>query len=326
MDPVLLTGGTGIIGSSLARALVARGRRVRALVRSPERGRACLPGDCELVVGDVTDPDSVQRAVAGCRVVYHAAGLPEQWLADPGLFRRVNVDGTRHVAEAALAQRAERFVYTSTIDVFSSTPGREFDETSLAAEPKATHYQRSKQEADRLVAAACARGLPAVFLHPSAVFGPAPAASPGLNDFIAQLVRREVPMLLPGGMPVVYSDDVASGHLLAEEHAVPGGRYILSESYWELGAIARAVCDAVGSERVPRTVPGWVASAVAVVGEAVARVTGRPPLIPRGQLHFLRSGSRPTARHARDQLGWRPRTFPEALKPTLEYLAASGRL
>ena len=78
MGRVLLTGGTGIVGSSIAEALVARGRAVRALVRSEERGRACLPAACELVRGDVTDAGSVRRDVAGCDVVYHAAGLPEQ--------------------------------------------------------------------------------------------------------------------------------------------------------------------------------------------------------------------------------------------------------
>jgi len=324
-DPVLLTGGTGIVGNSLAQALLAAGRRVRALVRSPDRGRACLPVDCELVVGDVTEPGSVRAALAGCRVVYHAAGLPEQWLRDPGLFHRINVDGTRNVVDAALAQGIQAFVYTSTIDVFASAPGREFDESTLASQPKETHYQRSKQEADRVVAAACARGLPAVFLHPSAVFGPAPAGSPGLNDFIARLVRREVPMLLPGGMPLVFCEDVAAGHLLAETRA-PGSRYILSESYWELGAIARAVCDVVGIPRVPRTLPAWVAVAVSGAGEAVSRLRGTPPLIPRGQLHFLRSVGRPLAQRARAELGWAPRTFPEALRPTIEWLAAQGRL
>src|SRR2546423_101342 len=99
---ILLTGATGTVGNAIARALVRRGRGVRALVRTPERARGCLPPEVELARGDVTDSASVRAALAGCDVVYHASGLPEQWLADPDLFRRVNVDGTRNLVEAAL--------------------------------------------------------------------------------------------------------------------------------------------------------------------------------------------------------------------------------
>jgi dihydroflavonol-4-reductase len=315
---VLLTGGTGIVGNAIASALAAKGRTVRALVRSLERGRALLPAACELVQGDVTDADSVRRAIDGCDVVYHAAGLPEQWLADPATFARVNVGGTRTVAEAALAAGVTKLVYTSTIDVFACVGGVPFDEGTIDLRPKPTAYQRSKQDADRLLADFVARGLPAVFLHPSAVYGPVPAASPGLNAFLADLVHRRIPMLLPGGMPVVYAADVAAGHLLAEA-TVPGSRFILSESHWTLVDIARAVAAEV-HVKVPPVLPSLVAHGLAAAGEVVARATGRPPLIPRGQLHFLESGTRPDAQRARQVLGWTPTTFRDALPATLAFV------
>jgi dihydroflavonol-4-reductase len=316
----LLTGGTGIVGNAIAAELVRRGRRVRALVRSLERGKALLPPACELVQGDVTDPASLARAVDGCEVVYHAAGLPEQWLADPDTFARVNVGGTRIVADAARAAGVVRFVYTSTIDVFACIPGVPFDEGTIAVAPKPTHYERSKQEADRYVTDLVRAGFPAVFLHPSAVYGPVPAASPGLNQFVADLARGKIPMLLPGGMPVVYAADVATGHVLAET-AEPGSRFILSESYLTLAGIAAAVAERTGA-KVPRVMPGVVARAVAAAGEAIARVTRKPPLIPHGQLLFLESHTRPDAARARRVLGWRPRPFREALPPTLEFVLA----
>src|SRR6185436_17288536 len=155
-DPVsgttFLTGGTGIVGNAIAAELVRRGRKVRALVRSLERGRALLPVECELVQGDVTDAASVQSALDGCDVVYHSAGLPEQWLPDPGTFARVNVGGTRIVADAARAAGVARFMYTSTIDVFACIPGVPFDEGTIDPAPKLTAYERSKQDADRYVA------------------------------------------------------------------------------------------------------------------------------------------------------------------------------
>jgi dihydroflavonol-4-reductase len=318
----LLTGGTGIVGNAIAAELVRRGRSVRALVRSPERGRALLPDGVDVVQGDVTDGESVARAIAGCDVVYHAAGLPEQWLPDPDTFARVNAGGTRVVADAARAAGVRRFVYTSTIDVFACIPGVPFDEGTIAAEPKPTAYERSKQQADRYVAELVRDGFPAVFLHPSAVYGPVPAASPGLNRLVADLARGKIPVLLPGGMPVVPAADVAVGHVLAETQARPGDRFILSESYWTLVAIARAVAELTRA-KVPRVMPGAVAHAIAAAGEAVARVTGKPPLVPHGQLVFLESHTRPDAARARRELGWTPTPFRDALPATLEYVLRS---
>jgi dihydroflavonol-4-reductase len=145
-----------------------------------------------------------------------------------------------------------------------------------------------------------------------------PASSPGLNAFLADLVRGKIPMLLPGGLPLVYAADVATGHLLAESHA-PGSRYILSESYWRLADIATAVAEQA-HVKAPRVLPSAVAHAVAAAGETVARLTGRPPLIPRGQLHFLESRTRPDARRARTELGWRPVPFRDALPATLAFV------
>ena len=323
MSTVLLTGATGTVGNAIARALVRRGRAVRALVRDPERARACVPGGVELVRGDVTDAASVRAAIDGCDIVYHASGLPEQWLADATLFQRVNVDGTRHLVDAALAAGVKSFVYTSTIDVFTMRRGVEFDERSIDQAPKETAYERSKQDADRIVTAALGRGLPARFLHPSGVYGPAPVTT-GVNDFIAKLVRGEIPILLPGGFPLVYADDVAEAHVLAEERAPVGARFIASESYWTLEDIAGAVVAATERGKVPRVMPTWIASAISSVGEIAARITRKPPLIPSGQLHFLTFDVRPSAAKARAELGWKPTPFTDGLHATLADLRTRG--
>lgn len=326
MTKVLLTGGTGLVGSSLACELVRQGRSVRALVRSLERGKAALPPECELLQGDVTDIDSLRRAIQDCSVVYHVAALPEQWLADPSTFSRVNVGGTQNMIEVSLEQGLDKFVYTSTIDVFELSAGGKVDESRIDPNPRGTHYERSKQEADRAVAAAIERGLPAVFLHPSGVYGPAPARSPMINDSIVKLLKGKMPLLPPGGMPVVLCDDVAVGHLLAEEKGPVGSRYILSESFVSLSEFARAVCEEAGYGRVPPVMPVALAKAVAAAGEAVSSITQRPPLLPKGQLHFLLLGVRPTARRARGELGWSPTPLREGLRRTLAYLSNTGAI
>ena len=325
MGRALLTGATGLLGNAIARALVAEGRSVRALVRSPERAKGVVPPECEVVRGDVTSPPSLGEAIAGCDVVYHAAGLPEQWLPDERTFDRVNVDGTRHVVHAALAAKVSRFVYTSTIDTFRfPEPGRVFDESEIDHKPKATAYERSKQVADRLVVDAVGRGLPAVFLHPSGIYGPGPLTSPGTNHLIADLVRREVPLLLPGGIPVVHCEDAARGHLLAADRAAVGARYILSESYQSLRDVAEQVRAITGC-RVPSVMPFALATFVAAVGEMISSFTGRPPLLPKGQLTFLKYEARPTSSRAESELGWRARPFHQGLLETIDFLRAVGR-
>jgi dihydroflavonol-4-reductase len=276
---VLITGATGQVGNAIARRLAGDGVEVRALVRSPERARV-LPAGVQPVFGDVTDPPSLQAALDGAATVYHSAGIPEQWRRDAGEFARVNVDGTRNVVEAALAAGVQRFVYTSTDDVLVPGPGVTYDESVINPNPGETPYQRSKQEADRIVTAALDRGLPAVFLHPAGLYGPAPFLVKGLNDLLIQLAKRKTPALLPGGMAVAYSEDVADGHVRAAAQAPVGARYLLAESFQSLTDIARAVAASEPRAKVPRVMPLPVARIVSTVGERVSQLTGRPPMIP----------------------------------------------
>jgi dihydroflavonol-4-reductase len=319
----LVTGATGTVGGAVVQELLDAGREVRALVRDVARAKPMLPAAVELVAGDVTDAASVKAAVAGCEAVFHTAGLPEQWLRDPGRFTEVNVMGSTHVGEAALAAGVKAFVYTSTIDVFEWQHGVAFDETTLATAPKGSHYERSKQEADRVMVALQGRGLPVRFAHPAAVFGDAPALNPGLNDLLVRILRGKVPMILPGGIPVVLAQDVARGHLLLEQAPV-GARAIFSERFVSLVELAQELVRAAGRGKVPRVLPRWIAKVVSVTGEGLAKITRRPPLIPAGQLQFLLEDVHPSAERARRELAWTPVPFPEAMDRAVKAFRARG--
>ncbi len=326
MSATLLTGATGTVGNAIAAALVAAGTEVRALVRDVERARPLLPAGVEPVRGDVTDAGSVAAAIAGCERVFHAAGLPEQWRLDPEDFSRVNAGGTANVLAACRQHGVGRLVYTSTIDVFAWEPGVPFDESRLDPEPRPTAYERSKQAADRLVVAAVEDGLDAVFLHPSAVYGPAPVVTVALNDLLLRLAKRQIPALLPGGMPVVHAADVAAGHLAAAERAGAGERFVLSGEYLTLREIALAVREHAPAARVPAVMPLAFARALAGGGEAVARLTRRPPLIARGELTFLASHPVPVAARAGERLGWSSRPAGEGFAETLASFRERGLL
>src|SRR3954468_16639513 len=315
MSSTLVTGATGKVGNAVARALHRRGDRVRVMARDPDAARAVLPDDVEVVRGDVTDAESVRAAVEGCELVFNAMGIPEQWLPDAAEFERVNARGTETVVRAAREAGVRRVVQTSTIDVFHAEPGERFDETVVATEPKGTAYERSKQHAEELALAA--RGdMELVFVNPAAVYGP--GAGAGLEaQVIEPVVRKKLPALTPGGMGVVFSEGVASGHLLAADRGRDGDRYILCDRHVTLRELAETAKRVAGEGRVPPVLPVPAAKALAAAGETMARLFGIPPLIARGQLHFLLWNAQPDSSKAQDELGWEPTPLDEGVAASL---------
>lgn len=219
------------------------------------------------------------------------------------------------MVEAALNAGTAAFVYTSTIDVFSHKPGVRYDESVLASEPLPSAYERSKQLADQVVANAARRGLPARFIHPATVFGPSPTRTPGLNDVIAKLATNRLPVLPPGGVPVVFAPDVARGQIAAATAEV-GSRYILCDRYVSFLELAEAVARLTGSRRTPQ-LSRPLARVVSALTEAASRVTHRAPLLPAGQLHFMTSHHLPEATRATTDLGWAPTPLEQALAATV---------
>jgi dihydroflavonol-4-reductase len=315
----LVTGATGKVGHAVARALLERGDDVTVLVRNPGAASSVLPPGVQPVRGDVTDPASVERAVAGCELVFNAMGLPEQWFTDPGIFDRVNAHGTATVVRAAAAAGARRVVHTSTIDVFHAEPGTAFDEAQVADYPKGTAYERSKQHAEELALAAAAEtGVELVLVNPAAVYGPGPPSSVsvelGLLRPVVEGKRSAVPLLPPGGLPMVYSTGLATGQLLAAARGVPGERYILCDGQMSFRELAETAVRLAGRGRVPGVMPVPLAKALASGGEAVARVIRKPPLLPKGQLLFFLWDARPSSAKAQRELGWVPTPLEEGLR------------
>src|ERR1700690_4162882 len=143
--PTLVTGATGFLGWHVANKLLARGERVRALVRDTTRVREL---DGEVVTGDLRDAESLERAVAGCAVVYHVAADYRLWAKDFSELYRSNVEGTRNLLTAARDAGVERVVYTSTVGCIGVPEDRPGDETTaVSLEDMAGAYKRSKFQA-----------------------------------------------------------------------------------------------------------------------------------------------------------------------------------
>jgi len=322
----LVTGATGKIGNGVARQIAERGDDVVALVRDPAKARDLLPSGVELARGDVTNPASLRVAAEGIDGAFNCMGLFEQWFADPGIFDRVNGEGARNVIAAAREAGAKRAVHTSTFDVFHAPQGGTVSEAEIADYAKDTAYERSKQLAERLVLEEAERGIEVVIANPSSVYGPGPWQGTGIDRAIRDAVRRRLPATPPGGMTLVFAEDVARGHLAAFDRGTPGERYILADGYAPMREmLALAVAEA-GRGWVPPTLPLGVARGMASAGEAVSRLIKSPPLLGKGQLTFLTWQARASNDKARTDLGIEFTPLPEGIARTVRWMADSGRL
>jgi dihydroflavonol-4-reductase len=319
-SPVLVTGATGLVGFAIAALLAARGDHVRALVRDEPRARRMLGPDMELCTGDITAPASLEPALQGVSLVFHAAGMPEQWQRDEGIFDRVNRGGTANVLAAALRAGVKRVVYTSTMDVFAAPRGGTLVETNLDAALKPTAYERSKQAAEREAEALREQGLEVVYVNPCAVYGPSPVIT-ALNVFFVRLLAGKVPMLPPGGMPIAFVEGVAAAHVAAADWGRAGERYLVADEHLSMVELATAILDAEGrGRRAPPVAPAWILQATASASAPLARTFGFKPLIAPGELSFIRWDVRVDASKAKKELGFRPTPPAEGIARTVAAL------
>jgi dihydroflavonol-4-reductase len=216
VKPTLITGATGFVGWHVARKLLDRGHRLRALVRDPGRLRE-LEG-VEAVRGDLRDRDSLARAVEGCGVVFHLAADYRLWTREPEELFRSNLDGTRSLLETACDAGVERFIYTSTVGCIGvPADGLGDEDVPIGLEQMAGPYKRSKFLAERVAREFASRGFPVVIVNPTAPVGGHDFKPTPTGKIVVDFVRGAMPAFLDTGLNVVDVRDVAEGHLAASE-------------------------------------------------------------------------------------------------------------
>ena len=321
-----MTGATGFVGSAVARALAARGHRLRLLARAgSDRGN--LAGlAAEVVIGDLTDPASLVRAAAGCRFVLHVAADYRIWVPDPAAMLRANVDGT--VALLRAAAGAERIVYCSSVAALGLTEdGSPADETTKVDPARIVGtYKRSKYLAEQAVRALAAQGLPVVIVNPAAPVGPRDRRPTPTGRMVLDAAAGRTPAYVDTGLNLVHVDDVALGHVLALERGVPGEAYILGGENLSLREILALV--AAAADRAPPRIrlpiaPLWP---MAWVAEAWARVSGREPRLTRDSLRMARKRMFFSSAKAIAALGYAPRPAAAAVADAVAWFRAAGML
>jgi dihydroflavonol-4-reductase len=324
---VLVTGGTGFVGSRLVRKLVDRGETVRCLVRktSPLGNLEGLP--VERVTGNLQDTASMVEAVRGCRVVYHVAADYRLWSRDPQELYRNNVDGTRILLAAAEQAGCERVVYCSSVGALGIPKGggSGTETTPVTLEHMIGHYKRSKFLAEQEALAAAQRGVPVVIVNPSTPVGPNDIKPTETGRIITRFLNDQMPVYLDTGLNLVDVDDVAEGHILAGEKGRIGEKYILGNRNMTLREILETLSALTGKPAPRGKIPYGFALGIAHINQFFSgTLLGREPGVPvegvrmAGKLMFFDAGK------AVRELGLPQTPVEEALERAVRWFCDHG--
>ena len=322
----LVTGGTGFVGAHLVRALLARGDDVRCLARPGSR-RDNLEGlAVEVVEGDLCDPASLDRAVAGCESLFHCAADYRLYARDPGELYRVNVEGTRRLLGAAGEAGVGTVVYTSSVGALGlEAEGRPANETTpVSLERMIGHYKRSKFLGERVAEEMARQGLRVVIVNPSTPVGELDIKPTPTGRMIVDFLRRRMPAYVDTGLNLIDVRDVAEGHLAAAERGRSGERYILGNRNLSLREILGILGDLTGLPAPGLRLPHWVPALVAAASTALARARGGEPRVSIESVRMARYKMYFDAAKAVRELGLPQTPVENALERAVTWFRAKG--
>jgi len=325
----LVTGATGFVGWHVAKALLERGHRVRALTR----GKPVPELDVETVTGDLRDPDSLARAVEGCGVLFHVAADYRLWARHPRELYESNVTGTRNLFAAAQSALVDKAVYTSTVGTIRMPAGALGDpprsgvgdeDTPTRIEDMQGAYKRSKYEAELAALNFASSGFPVTIVNPTAPVGDHDFKPTPTGKIALDYLRGRLPAFVDTGLNLVDVRDVAEGHILALERGVRGERYILGGENLTLEAILGELAKITGRP-APRTkIPHWVAYAIGAASTGLSALTGREPFVALDAVRMSAKKMWVTHAKAAAKLGYRPGDPRAALQRAVEWFRENG--
>jgi dihydroflavonol-4-reductase len=313
----LVIGASGFVGSHVTRQLVERGDDVRVMIRKTSSIDGISDLDVEYCYGDIFDDDALRAAMDGCDVVFYCVVDTRAWLRDPAPLFRTNVEGLRHVLDAAVAASLKKFVFTSTIGTIAlSVDGPATEDMPFNWYEEGGGYIQSRVDAENLVLEyARDSGLPAVALCVSNTYGPRDWAPTPHGGLVAAAAAGKLPFRFNGmAYEVVGIEDAAKALVLAADHGRNGERYIVSERFITWNDLYDIATDAVGARRPRIPIPFALSSRSGRVGDLATKILRRDMPINSVAIRLAHIMSPMDHGKAVRELGWQPEPAPDSIR------------
>ncbi len=304
---------------------MANGADVRVMLRPTSSTKGIDDLEVERHYGDVFDDQALQTAIAGCDVVNYCVVDARMWLRDPAPLFRTNVDGLRHVLDAAAAAKLTKFVFTSSTGTLAISDGTPVTEADPHNWNQGGAYIESRVAAEKLVLEYCReKGLPAVALCVSTTYGPGDWAPTPHGSVIARVAAGRFPFYFDWSAEVVGIEDAARAMLLAAERGRDGNRYIISDRYMTTREVHEIAARATGV-RPPRfRLPMPLLRAAAHANDLAARLLRRDLPFTVAGLHMAALMSPLDHSKAERELVWKPAPVEDAIRRAAEFFAHSA--
>ncbi len=329
MALALVTGGTGFVGSHVVRRLLREGLSVRCLKR-PGSNLSNLAGLAVSVVeGDLGSPASLPRAVKGCEFLFHVAADYRLWVKDPQAMRRVNVDGSRALLQAACDASVSKIVFTSSVAAVGR-PERhgKFEEGREDLDPPLKQqigpYKQSKFESELVAREFAAQGAPVVIVNPSTPIGSHDIKPTPTGKMIVDLLNRRMPAYLETGMNFIDVEDVAAGHWLSAQKGKVGERYILGHQNMRLAEFFALVAKVAKVPTPKIRIPYALAYLAGAVSTGMAAITGGEPAVPLDGVRMAHHTMYYDATKAVQELGLPQTSIVSAIEKAVAWFRAQG--
>jgi dihydroflavonol-4-reductase len=321
----LVTGAAGFLGSHVARQLVARGEKVRVLVRASSSNRAIADLPMEYVTGDLRDEASLIRAMAGVHRVFHVAADYRLWAKNPQDIYDSNVGGTKNLLSAARHASVDRLTYTSTVaTVAVDRPQFPNESTDAKLDEMVGHYKRSKWLAEQEVLQAAKNGLPAVVAMPTTPVGPWDWKPTPTGKIIVDFLNGKMPGYVETGLNFVGVEDCAAGHLLVADKGKIGERYLLGSENLTLKQVLDTLARVTGLPAPKLKIPHALALGVAYAETAFSRLLGREPQIPVEAVKIAQHLMFVDCTRTQRELGFAPEPVAAAFERAVRWYEKNG--
>ncbi len=315
----VVTGASGFLGGAVVRELLAQGRKVRAV--DLQRGPTLDGLDVEFIHGDVLDRASLDIIFEGADSVYHLVAIISITGDPDGHVHRINVDGSRNVAEAALRSDIRRMVHCSSVHAYDLEIPKTLTENSpRATAPGLPAYDRSKAAGEVAVREVIDKGLDAVVVNPTGIIGPYDYAPSPMGFVFRALFAAELPVLVEGGFDWVDSRDVARGIVNAEALGRTGENYLLPGHHVSLPDLSAIAEDVSGVGKPRWTIPMGLARLWGPMGTLLARRTSSPLWFTGESLHALDHSPAISGKKAAEELGYSSRSIEESVGDIYDWL------